>query len=66
MMLLTESRCVQFTIRGYNDKQHILLQKLMDKMMTLEINEQRFEILMEKVTIVCIVCVKSFYRKLCS
>jgi len=43
---------VQFTIRGYSDKQHVLLQKLMDKMMSLEIDDKRFEILLERVSYV--------------
>ena len=50
--------CVQFSIKGYNDKQHILLQKLMDKMMMLEIDEKRFAILLERVSRTCFISVK--------
>ncbi|KAK2177670.1 hypothetical protein NP493_586g01027 [Ridgeia piscesae] len=35
------------SIRGYSHKQHILLQKIMDKMTTFEINTQRFNIIKE-------------------
>jgi len=49
---------VQFSIKGYNDKQHILLQKLMDKMMMLEIDEKRFAILLERVSRTCFISVK--------
>lgn len=34
-------------VHGYSDKQHVLLQKLMDKITKFEVNEQRFHILLE-------------------
>ena len=40
----------QFSIKGYNDKQHILLRKLVDRMMALDIDEKRFDILLERVS----------------
>jgi insulysin len=39
---------LMLSIRGYNDKQHVLLQKLMDKITSFEICEKRFAILLEK------------------
>jgi len=48
---------MQFTIKGYSDKQHVLLQKLMDKMMTLEIDEKRFAILLERVSCICFITI---------
>jgi insulysin len=35
------------SVRGYNDKQHVLLEKLMEKITSLEIDPQRFDILLE-------------------
>jgi insulysin len=36
------------SIKGYNDKQHVLLQKLMEKIATYQIDEKRFDILLER------------------
>ncbi|XP_010563220.1 PREDICTED: insulin-degrading enzyme isoform X2 [Haliaeetus leucocephalus] len=35
------------SVKGYNDKQHILLKKIIEKMATFEIDEKRFEIIKE-------------------
>ncbi|GFT52795.1 insulin-degrading enzyme [Nephila pilipes] len=35
------------SIKGYNSKQHILLQKIMDKLTTIQIDKKRFDILKE-------------------
>ncbi|CAM5157075.1 unnamed protein product [Natator depressus] len=35
------------SVKGYNDKQHILLKKIIEKMTTFEIDEKRFEIIKE-------------------
>ncbi|KAM4032052.1 insulin-degrading enzyme isoform 1-T1 [Anomaloglossus baeobatrachus] len=35
------------SVKGYNDKQHILLRKIIEKMATFEIDEKRFEIIKE-------------------
>ncbi|XP_043912628.1 insulin-degrading enzyme isoform X1 [Protopterus annectens] len=35
------------SVKGYNDKQHILLKKIVEKMATFEIDEKRFEIIKE-------------------
>ena len=40
---------LQLSVKGYNDKQHILLQKIMEKMTTFEIDEKRFDIIKEAV-----------------
>lgn len=49
MMLL--SRCLpQLSVKGYNDKQHILLKKIIEKMATFEIDEKRFDIIKEAVS----------------
>ena len=40
----------QLNLQGYNDKQHILLQKVLDKMTSFEIDPQRFNILLENVS----------------
>lgn len=37
----------QLSIRGYNDKQHVLLSKIMDKLTNFEVDQQRFDILKE-------------------
>lgn len=37
-------------MKGYNDKQHILLKKIIEKMATFEIDEKRFEIIKEAVS----------------
>ncbi|XP_054708191.1 insulin-degrading enzyme-like [Uloborus diversus] len=36
------------SIKGYNDKQHVLLQKIMDKLTSLTLDKRRFEILKEE------------------
>lgn len=44
------SRCLlQLSVKGYNDKQHILLKKIIEKMATFEIDEKRFDIIKEAV-----------------
>lgn len=40
----------QLTVKGYNDKQHILLKKIVEKMATFEIDEKRFDIIKEAVS----------------
>ncbi|XP_076025376.1 insulin-degrading enzyme isoform X2 [Genypterus blacodes] len=35
------------SVKGYNDKQHILLKKIVEKMATFEIDERRFDIIKE-------------------
>ncbi|XP_014863501.1 PREDICTED: insulin-degrading enzyme isoform X2 [Poecilia mexicana] len=35
------------SVKGYNDKQHILLKKIIEKMATFEIDEKRFDIIKE-------------------
>lgn len=45
------SRCLpQLSVKGYNDKQHILLKKIIEKMATFEIDEKRFDIIKEAVS----------------
>lgn len=39
----------QLSVKGYNDKQHILLKKIIEKMATFEIDEKRFDIIKEAV-----------------
>jgi len=38
----------QFTIRGFNDKQVVLLEKLLDHLFDFSIDEKRFDILKEE------------------
>uniref|UniRef100_A0A8C4YMS4 Insulin-degrading enzyme n=1 Tax=Gopherus evgoodei TaxID=1825980 RepID=A0A8C4YMS4_9SAUR len=38
---------MNLSVEGYNDKQHILLKKIIEKMTTFEIDEKRFEIIKE-------------------
>lgn len=38
---------IVLSIRGYNDKQHVLLSKIMDKLTNFEVDQQRFDILKE-------------------
>lgn len=38
---------IVLSIKGYNDKQHVLLSKIMDKLTKFQIDEQRFKILKE-------------------
>lgn len=40
--------CLQFTIRGFNDKQVVLLEKLLDHLFDFSIDEKRFDILKEE------------------
>lgn len=45
------SHCLpQLSVKGYNDKQHILLKKIIEKMATFEIDEKRFDIIKEAVS----------------
>lgn len=39
----------QLSVKGYNDKQDILLKKIIEKMATFEIDEKRFDIIKEAV-----------------
>lgn len=41
---------LQLSVKGYNDKQHILLKKIIEKMATFEIDEKRFDIIKEAVS----------------
>uniref|UniRef100_A0A671RBP9 Insulin-degrading enzyme n=1 Tax=Sinocyclocheilus anshuiensis TaxID=1608454 RepID=A0A671RBP9_9TELE len=38
---------ILLSVKGYNDKQHILLKKIIEKMASFEINEKRFDIIKE-------------------
>nr|XP_033468874.1 insulin-degrading enzyme isoform X2 [Epinephelus lanceolatus] len=38
---------ILLSVKGYNDKQHILLKKIIEKMATFEIDEKRFDIIKE-------------------
>lgn len=38
---------ILLNVKGYNDKQHILLQKIMDKLTTFQVDVKRFEIIKE-------------------
>uniref|UniRef100_A0A8C7Z5M7 Insulin-degrading enzyme n=1 Tax=Oryzias sinensis TaxID=183150 RepID=A0A8C7Z5M7_9TELE len=38
---------MNLSVKGYNDKQHILLKKIVEKMASFEINERRFDIIKE-------------------
>lgn len=42
---------LQLSVKGYNDKQHILLKKIIEKMATFEIDEKRFDIIKEAVSV---------------
>ena len=44
---------LQLSVKGYNDKQHILLKKIIEKMATFEIDERRFDIIKEAVRSYC-------------
>lgn len=44
------SNPLQLSIKGYNDKQHVLLSKIMDKMTNFTVDQQRFDILKEAVS----------------
>ena len=41
---------MRYRVKGYNDKQHILLKKIIEKMATFEIDEKRFDIIKEAVS----------------
>lgn len=45
----TLASLLQLSVKGYNDKQHILLKKIIEKMATFEIDEKRFDIIKEAV-----------------
>ena len=50
-VLLVFHHCLlQLSVKGYNDKQHILLKKIIEKMATFEIDEKRFDIIKEAVS----------------
>lgn len=52
LILMNIHGCVfvcQLSVKGYNDKQHILLKKIIEKMATFEIDEKRFDIIKEAV-----------------
>uniref|UniRef100_A0A8C1TNZ3 Insulin-degrading enzyme n=1 Tax=Cyprinus carpio TaxID=7962 RepID=A0A8C1TNZ3_CYPCA len=38
---------ILLSVKGYNDKQHILLKKIIEKMATFEVDEKRFDIIKE-------------------
>uniref|UniRef100_A0A8D0AT95 Insulin-degrading enzyme n=1 Tax=Sander lucioperca TaxID=283035 RepID=A0A8D0AT95_SANLU len=38
---------LQLSVKGYSDKQHILLKKIIEKMATFEVDEKRFDIIKE-------------------
>lgn len=40
----------QLSVKGYSDKQHILLKKIVEKMANFEIDEKRFDIIKEAVS----------------
>lgn len=52
-MLYIVSLPLQLSVKGYNDKQHILLKKIIEKMATFEIDEKRFNIIKEAVSSDC-------------
>lgn len=51
---------LQLSVKGYNDKQHILLKKIIEKMATFEIDEKRFDIIKEAVSSAHILPLKPF------
>jgi secreted Zn-dependent insulinase-like peptidase len=40
----------QLTINGFNDKQHILLEKVLDTLLNIKIDTRKFEIFKERVS----------------
>lgn len=51
-LILKSIQCIfvcQLSVKGYNDKQHILLKKIIEKMATFEVDEKRFDIIKEAV-----------------
>lgn len=42
--------CVQLSVRGYYDKQTVLVQKIMDKLVNFKVDPKRFEILKDTVS----------------
>lgn len=43
--------CLQLGIGGYSSKQHVLLDKIMEKLTNFKVDPKRFEILKENVSI---------------
>ncbi|XP_054654801.1 insulin-degrading enzyme isoform X2 [Dunckerocampus dactyliophorus] len=43
----SKMNAILLSVKGYNDKQHILLKKIIEKMATFEIDEKRFDIIKE-------------------
>ena len=42
---------LQLGLRGYNHKQHVLLQRIMEKMVNFKIDPQRFDLLLDNVSL---------------
>lgn len=40
---------LQLNVKGYNDKQHVLLEKIMERMTSFTVDPKRFEILKDAV-----------------
>ena len=49
----------QLSLQGYHHKQHIFLQKMIEKLLTFKIDLQRFEILKENVNNIVILTMQS-------
>nr|XP_057920921.1 insulin-degrading enzyme isoform X2 [Doryrhamphus excisus] len=45
--IASKMNAILLSVKGYNDKQHILLKKIIEKMATFEIDEKRFDIIKE-------------------
>ncbi|XP_076831395.1 insulin-degrading enzyme isoform X2 [Brachyhypopomus gauderio] len=45
--IVSGMNAILLSVKGYNDKQHILLKKIIEKMATFEIDEKRFDIIKE-------------------
>uniref|UniRef100_A0A3B3I270 Insulin-degrading enzyme n=1 Tax=Oryzias latipes TaxID=8090 RepID=A0A3B3I270_ORYLA len=43
-----QRNAITLSVRGYSDKQHILLQKIIEKMVSFQINQTRFDIIKEE------------------
>ena len=52
----------QLVVKGYSHKQHILLQRIIEKMTSFEIDPQRFELLKDNVSENFVLCVRSSTR----
>ncbi|XP_037939985.1 insulin-degrading enzyme isoform X2 [Teleopsis dalmanni] len=50
LQLTPKSTGIEFAISGYNDKQVVLLEKLLDHLFDFDVNEKRFEIIKEEYT----------------